>query len=77
MEFIKIRNVYAYKVTIKKVKRQPPGWVWILLNWAKDLKIYASGHKACEKCLITPVIRSVQLRTTMSFNYRLKAHAEI
>lgn len=77
LEFIKIKNVCAYKVTIKKVKRQPPGWAWISLKWAEDLKIYTSGHKASEKYLITRAIQSVQLRTTMCFNCHLKAHAEI
>lgn len=54
-----------------------PGWAWISLKWAEDLKIYTSGHKASEKCLITRAIQSVQLRTTMCFNCHLKAHAEI
>ena len=79
LEFIKIKNICAYKVTIKKVKRQPPtpGWAWISLKWAENLKIYTSGHKASEKCLITRAIQSVQLRTTLCFNCHLKAHAEI
>ena len=45
LDFIKIKNFYASKDTIKRMKRQPTEWEKILENHVSDKHLISRIHK--------------------------------